>query len=69
MWYSPTCNCKNGKYLVSITDDLAITCDEVVESSDEETKAISANFNEKKDAKFLYCTCILINYYSIIDSC
>ena len=29
-------------------DDSAITCDEVIESYDEETKTIPTNFNEKK---------------------
>ena len=37
------CNCENGKYLAIISDNLAITCDEVIESYDEET-----NFNEKR---------------------
>ena len=39
---------KNGKYLASIMDDLASSCDEVVESGHEEIKAIPSNFNEKK---------------------
>ena len=26
---NPTCSCENGKYLASIMDDSAITCDEV----------------------------------------
>ena len=50
-----------------------ITCDEVMKSYDEEIKIIATNFNEKKviyeTQKFLYFTCIFINYYSIIDSC
>ena len=29
-----TCSCKNGKRLVSNTDDVAITCDEIMESWD-----------------------------------
>ena len=29
-------------------DDSAITCDEIIESYDEETNTISANFNKKK---------------------
>ena len=29
-------------------DDSAITCDEIIESYDEETKAIATNFNEKR---------------------
>ena len=27
IWNSSTCNCENGSYLVSVMDDLAITCD------------------------------------------
>ena len=43
VWNPVTCNCKNGKYLASIMDDSAITCDEIIDSYDEET-----NFNGKK---------------------
>ena len=32
-----TCGFENGKYLTSILDDSAITCDEVIESYAEET--------------------------------
>ena len=39
---------ENGKYLASIMDDSAITCDEIMESYGEETETISTNFNEKK---------------------
>ena len=49
-----------------------ITCDKIIESCDEETKTVPANFNEKsilQNKQFLYFTCIFINYYSIIDSC
>ena len=42
-WNPATCNCENGKYLVSIKNDSEITCDEVIESNKEET-----NFNKKK---------------------
>ena len=42
-WNPGTCNCEIRKYLASITDDSAITCDEIIESYDEET-----NFTEKK---------------------
>ena len=38
-----TCSCENEKYLESIIDDSEITCDEIIESYDEEI-----NFNEKK---------------------
>ena len=38
-------------------DDSAITCDEVIESNDEETKTIPINFNEKN------ITCKAQNFY------
>ena len=47
-------------------DDLTI-----IESYDEEIKTIATNFNEKKatcKTQNFYIFCILINYYSIIDS-
>ena len=45
-----TCSCDNRKYLASIIDDLAIICDEIMESYDEETKTILSDFKEKKEA-------------------
>ena len=36
------CNYGNGKYLGNIMDDSVITCDEVIESNDEEL-----HYNEK----------------------
>ena len=54
-------------------DDSAITCDEIIESYDKETKTILTNFNENKATckihNFYILTCIFINYYSIINSC
>ena len=58
-------------------DGSSIVCDEVVDSdpqgkSNDETKTVSKNFNEKKEnckTQNLYFTCIFINYYSIIDNC
>ena len=54
-------------------DNLTIICGEVIELYDEEIKTIPTNFNENKsklsNAKFLYFTCIFINYYHIIDTC
>ena len=47
-WNSATSICENGNYLVSIMDDSAIACDEVINSYDEEIKAIPTNFNENK---------------------
>ena len=31
VWNPGTCRCKNRKYLGSIMDDSAITCDEIIE--------------------------------------
>ena len=50
-----TCNCENGKYLASIIDDSVITCDEVIDSYDEEI-----NFNEKN------ITCKIQNFYILL---
>ena len=50
IWNPTTCNCENGKYLASMIDDSAISCDKVIESYDKETKTIPATFNEKKAA-------------------
>ena len=44
IWNPAICSCENGKYLVSIMDDPAITRDETIEK----TKTVPANFNEKK---------------------
>ena len=46
-WNPATCNCENGKYLASIMDDSMITCNEIIESHDEEIKTIPTNYNEK----------------------
>ena len=62
VWNPSTCNYENGKYLASIMDNSAIMCDEVIESYYEETQTVP-------NTKFLYFTCIFINYCSIIDSC
>ena len=52
--------------------DLAITCDEIIELYDEETKTIPTNFDEKnitckiQNTIFYY---LFIIYHCIIDSC
>ena len=51
-----------GKYLESIMDDWAITCDETVESHNEETKIIPKKCNEKK------ATCKMQNVYILLAS-
>ena len=60
IWNPSICNYKNGKYLASIMDDSAITCDEVIESYDEETNTIPTSFSEKK------ATCKTQNYYILL---
>ena len=46
IWNPAICSCKNGKYLASITDDSAITCNEIIE----ERKTVATILNEKKNA-------------------
>ena len=51
----------DGKYFASIMDDSAITCNEIIESCDEETKTFPINFNEKK------ATCKPQNFYILLE--
>ena len=49
-WCDPgTCSCENSKSLASVMDDLAITCDEIInaelKSNNEETKIVPTDFN------------------------
>ena len=73
VWNPAICNCENGKYLASIMDDLAITCDKIIESYDEdvvvdgEAKSNNkgksyneTNFNQKK------ATCKTQNFYVLL---
>ena len=46
VWNPTTFSCNNGKYVASIIDDSANTCDEIVK----ETKTVPTNFNEKNAA-------------------
>ena len=41
-------------------DDSAVTCDEIIEPNDEETKTILTNVNEKK------ATCKMQNFYILL---
>ena len=52
VWNPATCNWENGKYLASIMDDSATTCDEIIVSYDDKT-----TFDEKK------ATCKTQNFY------
>ena len=61
LYFSPaTCSCKNGKYLASIMDDSAITCDEVIVSYNEKAKPITTKLDEMK------ATCKMQNFYVLL---
>ena len=51
IWNPATCSCEDGKYLLSIMDDSAIMCDEIIDakakSYDLETKMFPTKCNEK----------------------
>ena len=53
-------------YYGSIMDDSAITCDEIIESYDEEIKTIPTNFKEKKATTKTQNFYILIVFLLII---
>ena len=59
-WNPATCSFENGKYLASIMNDLAITCDAMTESYHEEKKAIPTNFKENK------AICKIQNFYILL---
>ena len=50
IWNPATCSCQNGKYLISIFEDLVIMCHEIEET-------IPTRFNEKN------ITCKTQNFY------
>ena len=56
-------NFANGKYLASVINDSATTCDEIIELYNEETKTISTNSNEKKGTSKMKNVFILLNFY------
>ena len=62
IWNPSRCFCKNGEYLVSITDDSVITCNEIIETQLTNPTETVAN------KSFLYFTCLFINCYNIIIS-
>ena len=47
-------------------DDSGITCDEIIEPYNEETKNIPANFNEKKATCKAQSFCVLLAFLLII---
>ena len=48
LWNLVTRICENGKYLTSIMDDSAITCDEVIKSSDDKIKLFQQMLMKRK---------------------
>ena len=67
IWNPATCNCENGKVLVSIIYNSVIMCDKIIK----ETKTVQTNFNKKfnlSNKKCVYFTNLFINYHYIIDS-
>ena len=68
LFLEPTsCSCENGKYLAYIhlyvMDYSANTCDKIIE---EETKTISANFNEKKATRKILLALLFITIVLLI---
>ena len=53
IWNPARRSCQNGKYLASLMNGSAITCDEIIDADtevrwkNEETKTFHTNFNEK----------------------
>ena len=45
VWNRATCSCENRKYLASIMDDSAITCDEFIKLYDEDVDAEAMSNN------------------------
>ena len=52
IWNRDACSCENGQYLVTIMDDSAIMCDEIIDAEAKlynlEKKTFPTKFNEKK---------------------
>ena len=73
IWNPTTCSFKESKYSASITDDLVIVCDKIIDADaetkayDEETKTIPKNIIF--GANFPHFTCFSINYNCITDRC
>ena len=60
VWNPSTCICENGKCLASTMDDSVNTCEEVIQSYDEEIKTIPKNFNDKN------ITCKTQSFYILL---
>ena len=71
IWNCATSSCKNGKYLASIIDDSAITCDEIIDveakSNESETKAFPANLMKKNSTAKHKISIVIKNSFSLIS--
>ena len=66
IWNPATCSCRNGKYLASVTDNSAITCDEVIDAepkSNNEETSCATNFNENSITYKTRNFCIYLPFY------
>ena len=79
IWNPTICSSESGRYVKSVVDDSVIKCDEIIEATKINmtktalAKSISASFKLKqgdlKNKKFVYFTCLFINYKDIIKGC
>ena len=69
IWNLSACGCKNGKYLASIIDHSAITCDDAIESYNKEKILIKIKESVTHKTKLQHFTFVLINYNCIVDNC
>ena len=61
IWNPATFSCENGKYLATIMDDSAITCDEIIEET------FPTNFKEKKQAVTHKISIFCLHYYYLLQ--
>ena len=65
-----TCNCENGKYLLSVMDDSGITCDGVIKSYDEKINLNEIKAICKMQSFYILVAFLLITitkrYYSLL---
>ena len=55
IWNPRTCCCENGKYVISIIDDLMSSCDEIIK----ETKIIPTKTVTAKSTSVIFCILLI----------
>ena len=69
VWNPATCNCEDGKYLASTTEDSMLICDEIIKSYEEETILITKATYKTENfyilLSFLLITIVLLIAVSI----